>query len=186
MFCRTKEVHHLYVEDDENRLLIALGNIIERGTAMEWVLRLAFCCLVGSKYAAVVAGGQSASWLIDQCDALARVNREMTQESRTLLRAALSACKSASQQRNALIHGEKAPLPGGQIITSLSRRGTHIARSDSWTLETIEAVSDALGNAAYDLVKATEDGLSLDVLAVADDLDWDLSPREPNGPDLAE
>ena len=51
-----------------------------------------------------------------------------------------------------------------------------MARSDSWTLETIEAVSDALGNAAYDLFKATEDGLSLDVLAVADELDWDLPP----------
>jgi hypothetical protein len=75
-----------------------------------------------------------------------------------------------------LIHGAKAPLPDGRIITSLSRRRTHMARSDSWTLETIEAVSDALGNAAYDLFKATEDGLSLDVLAVADELDWDLPP----------
>ena len=164
------------MEDDENRLLIALGRITESSTTMEWVLRLAFCCLVGSKYAAVVAGGQSASWLIDQCDALVRVNREITEESRRLLRAALSACKSASQQRNALIHGEKAPLPGGRITTSLSRRRTHIARSDSWTLETIEAVSDALGNAAYDLFKATEDGLSLDLLVAADELDWDLPP----------
>ncbi len=70
MLCRPKEVHHSDMEDDENRLLIALGRITESSTTMEWVLRLAFCCLVGSKYAAVVAGGQSASWLIDQCDAL--------------------------------------------------------------------------------------------------------------------
>ena len=87
------------MEDDEIRLLIALGKITESGTTMEWVLRLAFCCLVGSKYAAVVAGGQSAGWLIEQCDALAEVNREITEESRKLLRAALSACRSASQQR---------------------------------------------------------------------------------------
>lgn len=176
MHCRPKEVHHSDMEDDENRLLIALGRITEASTTMQFALRLAFCCLMGSKYAAVVAGGQSVSWLIDQCDALVRVNREITEESRRLLRAALSASRSANQQRNALIHGEKAPLPDGRITTSLSRRLTHIARSESWTLETIEAVSDALWTAAYHLVGATEEGLSLDVLAVADELDWDLPP----------
>ena len=164
------------MEDDENRLLVALGNITERSVAMEWVLRLAFCCLVGSKYAAIVAGGQSASWLIDQCDALTQANREITEESRTQLRATLSACRSASQQRNTLIHGEKAPLTDGRIITSLSKRRTHIAREDSWTLETIEGISDAIGNAALGLYEAIEESLSLDLLAAADDLDWDLRP----------
>jgi hypothetical protein len=165
------------MEDDENRLLVALGRTTESSTAMDWVLRLAFCCLVGSKYAAVVAGGQSTSWLIDQCGALAEVNREITEDSRRLLHAALSACRSASQQRNTLIHGEKAPLPDGRIIMAVSKRRTYIAREDFWTLESIEAASNALGNAAYDLVKAIEDSLSLDVLAVADELDWDL-PRQ--------
>ena len=173
MLLRPKEVHHSDTEDDEIRLLIALGKITESGTTMEWVLRLAFCCLVGSKYAAVVAGGQPAGWLIEQCDALAEVNREITEESRKLLRAALSACKSASQQRNTLIHGEKAPRADGRIITSLSRRRTHIARSDSWTLETIEAVSGALGKAASALYKAIEDGLPPDALAATDELDWE-------------
>lgn len=162
------------MEDDENRLLVALGRITESSTAMDWVLRLTFCCLVGSKYAAVVAGGQPTSWLIDQCGALAGVNREITEDNRRLLRSALSACKSASHQRNALIHGEKAPLSDGRIITSLSRRGRHLARETSWTLETVEAVSGALGNASYDLFRAVESSLSLDVLAVADELDWEL------------
>jgi hypothetical protein len=31
--------------------------------------------------------------------------------------------------------------------------------------------------AARELVKAVEDSLSLDVLAVADDLDWDFPPE---------
>jgi hypothetical protein len=53
MACRPKEVHHSDMEDDEDRLLVALGRITESSTTMEWVLRLAFCCLVGSKYAAV-------------------------------------------------------------------------------------------------------------------------------------
>ena len=37
---------------------------------MEMLLRRAFCGLVGSKFAAVVAGGQGADWLIQQCRAL--------------------------------------------------------------------------------------------------------------------
>ena len=164
------------MEDDEDRLLVALGKTTEAGTVMELVLRLAFCGLVGSKYAAVVAGGQSVSWLIDQCIALANINREMTEDSRRSLRAALMECKEASRQRNALIHGGKAPLPDGRILTSLSRRHTHLPHEDSWTLETIETVSDAILKAARELVKAIEDGLSLDVLAVADDLDWDFPP----------
>ncbi len=97
--------------------MVALGKITEAGTVMEWVLRLAFCGLVGSKYAAVVAGGQSTSWLIDQCIALTDVNREMAEDTRSSLRAALMECKGASLQRNALIHGGKAPLPDGRIIT---------------------------------------------------------------------
>jgi hypothetical protein len=60
------------MEDDENRMLVALGKVSESGTTMEWVLRLAFQCLVGSKYAAVVAGGQPVGWLIAQCIALTR------------------------------------------------------------------------------------------------------------------
>jgi hypothetical protein len=81
-----------------------------------------------------------------------------------------------SRQRNELIHGAKAPLADGRIITSLSKRLTHIARESSWTLETMEAVSDAIGKAAYDLVEAIEGSLSLNVLAVADELDWDFRP----------
>lgn len=164
------------MEDDEDRLLVALGKITESGTVMEWVLRLAFRCLVGSKYAAVVAGGQSASWLIEQCTALTNINREITEDSRRSLRTALSECKEASSKRNALIHGAKAPVPGGQIITSLSKPHTHLAREVSWTLESIEAVSDALLSAALKLVKAVEDGLSMDVSAVADELDRDFPP----------
>jgi hypothetical protein len=164
------------MEDDENRLLVALGKTTEAGTVMEWVLRLAFCSLVGSKYAAVVAGGQSASWLIDQCNALTDINREMTEDSRRSLRAALTECKEAGQKRNALIHGGKAPLPDGRILTSLSKRHTHLPREAPWTLDTIEAVSHAILKAARELVTAIEDSLSLDVLAVADDLDWDFPP----------
>jgi hypothetical protein len=106
------------VEDDENRLLTALSKITERGIAMEWVLRPAFCCLVSSKYAAVVAGGQSSSWLIDQCDALARINREMTEEGRKAQRVAPLACRSASQQRDTLIRARRLRWP---MVGSLRR-----------------------------------------------------------------
>jgi hypothetical protein len=45
--------------------LIALGMITENSAALDSTLRGMFCALVGSKYAAVVAAGRDAGWLID-------------------------------------------------------------------------------------------------------------------------
>jgi hypothetical protein len=41
--------------------LIQLGMLVEVSANMETVLRSAFCFLVGSKFAAIVAGGQSSA-----------------------------------------------------------------------------------------------------------------------------
>lgn len=52
--------------------LAALGQVIESSAFMEYTLRNAFCSLVDSKYAAIVAGGQSVNWLIEQCKGACR------------------------------------------------------------------------------------------------------------------
>jgi hypothetical protein len=61
--------------------LAALGQVIESSAFMEYTLRNAFCSLVDSKYAAIVAGGQSVNWLIEQCKALADVHHDMDRAS---------------------------------------------------------------------------------------------------------
>lgn len=50
--------------------LLALGSVLIAAGALEDLLRDAFCALVGSKFAAVVAGGQGGDWLIGYCKAL--------------------------------------------------------------------------------------------------------------------
>jgi hypothetical protein len=44
----------------------ALGQVVEMAAVMEVSLQMAFCALLGSKYAAVVAGSQEAHWLIGE------------------------------------------------------------------------------------------------------------------------
>ena len=56
----------LWVYEDQSSAAVqserraALGLVIEWAAIMEEILRFSFCSLVGSKYAAVVAGGQGA------------------------------------------------------------------------------------------------------------------------------
>ena len=52
---------------DNTVLVFALGSVFEQSARMEWVLRSVFCVLVGSKYAAIIAGEQPLTWLLDNC-----------------------------------------------------------------------------------------------------------------------
>src|SRR5215831_3625892 len=72
-----------------NERLIVLGSVTERSAIMEWMLRIAFCALVESKYAAVLAGGRSINDLIHDCHALLKVHPEIPEQKRDALRAAL-------------------------------------------------------------------------------------------------
>jgi hypothetical protein len=85
--------------------LIELGMVTENSATMENTLRSAFCSLVGSKYAATVAWGQTVSWLIDQCRALIAVHREIAAEHKQAIIDALDKRKSANGKRNILVHG---------------------------------------------------------------------------------
>ena len=48
---------------------------------MEHLARTVFVTLVGSKYAAVVAGGQNVSWLLEQSQALTTARQEIPRGS---------------------------------------------------------------------------------------------------------
>jgi hypothetical protein len=93
------------VKDMQTQRLLALGTVITVSGAMEDVLRDAFCALVGSKFAAVVAGGQGADWLIGYCRALVEAHVELPEASRNSVKDALQLCRSANERRNQLVHG---------------------------------------------------------------------------------
>jgi hypothetical protein len=103
--------------------MLALGEVVQWSATMESTLRNAFSSLVGSKFAAVVAAGQSTGWLIEQCKALTDVHREMPEEHQASIKAALDRCRAASEQRNHLVHGVKTGIrvSDGALQTMRSR-----------------------------------------------------------------
>lgn len=120
---------------DHAERLTALGQVIESSVAMESRLRAAFCALVGSKYAAVVAGGQTADWLTEQSKALVDAHHDVGEAGRQAIKAALNRCKAANEQRNILAHSVAVGLrsdPAFQMVRS--RRHTYDSDVRPFTL----------------------------------------------------
>jgi hypothetical protein len=114
-----------------NDYMVALGAVVMSSATMEGCLREAFCSLVGSKFAAIVAGGQAVAWLIDQCEALTDAHRDLPELTRKAIRDALRNCREANGRRNDLVHGLKAPSEMG-LETIRSRKNTYVVTSKEW------------------------------------------------------
>src|SRR4029077_4216526 len=118
------------MDKDVEELLIrrhaALGEVIEASAVMEWVLRETFCSLVDSRFAKIVAGGQSVVWLIDTSAALVDAYAQMPAGARKAIKDTLAASRAANERRNHLVHGIKSTTltPDGSMHTLKSRRGT--------------------------------------------------------------
>jgi hypothetical protein len=152
---------------DNTVLVFALGSVVEQSARMEWVLRSAFCVLVGSKYAAIIAGGQPLTWLLDNCKALVRANLEMTQEQIADIDAALTACSTANERRNVLVHGLSRPgdEPDG-LEKARSRRRTDVPHISQWTVDTIDEVGYQLVYATGLLLKAIQSAMGLEAMGM--------------------
>ena len=152
-----------------NDYMAALGGVAVSATTMEHFLREAFCSLIGSKFAAVVAGGQAVAWLIDQCEALTGAHRELPRATRDSIGGALRLCHDANGRRNDLMHGLKAPTEIG-LETIRSRRHTHVLAKKAWPLSEIKAVSHDLAVAGFGLHAAMVDALGQEVVDVGEAL----------------
>src|SRR5580698_4712747 len=110
----TSDYDPLWIYDDERPAAVqserraALGLVIEWSAIMEEILRTSFCSLVGSKYAAVLAAGQGAEWLVESCKAVVKVHREISDDEKGAIKAALDQCSAVNKRRNTLVHGVKA------------------------------------------------------------------------------
>lgn len=130
---------------DHTQRLTALGHVIELSVTMESRLREVFCALVGSKYAAVVAGGQTADWLIEQSKALADAHHEMPDAGRQAIKVALNRCKAANEQRNILAHSVAVGLRSDPAFRMVrSRRYTYDSDVRPFTLAEIRAAASEL------------------------------------------
>jgi len=154
---------------------IALGSVIIASGAMEDFLRDAFCALVGSKFAAVVAGGQGADWLIGYCQALVEAHVELPVASRESVKAALQLCQSANERRNRLVHGAKtvSSRSDGSFDVLRSRRHQYKLHVEQWTPAQIDEVAEAIGRAAEELLTAMLNAMGQDMAVLSDQLEWE-------------
>ena len=152
-----------------------LGRVIYNSAAMESTLCDAFCSLVGSKFAAIVAAGQSVTWLIEQCRALTDAHREMSQESREAIKAALNHCSSANEKRNHVFHGVKTAVAvdDGSFATIKSRSRKYRPMIQNWTPETLQEVTLELAHATSELFGAIQAAVSPHMMVIGDALGWE-------------
>lgn len=137
----------------------ALGQVVEAAAVMEIALRMAFCVLIGSDHAAVVAGGQETHWLIENCDTIARHRADLTVPQRGTIRAALQACRDANRDRNRLVHDAWGTGPDGTPAALLGGQDSYEITGRAWTAAAIWAARDAIVGAQRALLAAVEDAL---------------------------
>jgi hypothetical protein len=145
----------------------ALGRVVEAAAVMEIALRMAYCALTGGEYAALVADGQEAHWLIDSCDVVARHHGELNQASRDAIRQALRACRDASRDRNRLVHDAWNLTADGRPVTVASRARSYEIAGRPWAVDDIKAVAAGIAAAQRELLGSVEDALGPDRLDAA-------------------
>lgn len=157
----------------------ALGQVVEMAAVMEISLRMAFCALLGSKYAAVVAESQETHWLTATCDTLVRHHRALNQAQREAIRATLRACRDANRARNRLVHDAWGTSPGGAPAAIQTARASYPIAGRTWAVGEIRAVADEIGKAQNELLTAIEDALGASSLRLEGQLrDEDLRSAE--------
>jgi len=157
----------------------ALGQLVEEAALMEIALRMAFCALMGSDYAVVVAGGQETHWLIENCDALARRRPDLTATQREGIRSALHACREANRDRNRLVHDAWGTGPDGAPASLRGGQGNYQITGRTWTTAAIRAVGDAIASGQRALLEAVEQALgAASVRLASQQLAADIAERD--------
>lgn len=155
--------------DDDDRQH-ALGGVVLESAYMEHLLRAVFTALLGSKYGAVVAAGQNAGWLTEQCQAMAKTRQEITADGRDALLNALAACSDAYQRRNRVVHDAWARRAGGLTVTLRSQRKQAEMTVTARTVPELDALAGDLAAAADSLAAAATAALGGECLQLENQL----------------
>jgi hypothetical protein len=148
----------------------ALGQLVETAAVMEIALRMAFCVLIGGKYAAVVAAEQETHWLIETCDDVTRHHDDLTESQRQAVRTALRACREANRDRNRLVHDAWGTSPDGAPATLSGGQQSYHIFGRAWNDAQIQAAADASVSAQHALLAAMEAALGPASMRAAEQL----------------
>jgi len=128
-----------------------------------------------SKFAAIVAAGQSTVWLIGQCKALTDAHLEIPETHRDAIKAALDRCAALNERRNHLVHGVKTGVrvSDGAFKTIRSRTRTYMPTIQNWTPATLREAAGELAQANSELFAAIQAAASPQMMVISDALAWE-------------
>ena len=107
-------------------------------------LRILFCTLVDSKYAAIVAGGQSANWLIENSTAVANVHSDLGEDDRAIFKDLLIRASAAYRARNRYIHDTWVTGSNGDLSQLRSKSKSYKLDHQSVSIEQVNGTADEL------------------------------------------
>lgn len=169
--------------EEANTRYIALGELVEAASAFEMELRGALCALTGSKYAAIIVAGRMAGELIENCIAITKKHREISELAREQLLAVLSKAKINSERRNRLIHDVWAyGGPDGAMLMR-SKLRDHTLTVSSTSIEVVQETSRALCETSFELHNILIEALGHQAATIESQLRWEeylatLTPEE--------
>jgi hypothetical protein len=107
-------------------------------------LRILFCTLVDSKYAAIVAGGQSANWLIENSTAVVNVHSDLGEDDRAIFKGLLIRASAAYRSRNRYIHDAWVTGSNGDFSQLRSKPKSYKLDHQSVSIEQVNGTADEL------------------------------------------
>lgn len=154
------------------QLLAALGHVIRCTSNFDRALQTLFCALVASPMAAVIAAGQSTSWLMQECRRLADHHPDIEEVARTKLHALLLEAKGAVEHRNRLAHDGWGSTPDGQAALVRSQRGRVHREWSRVTVEEVVASGRRLTDASFAVENWIVEVLGHEALSYENALRW--------------
>ena len=168
---------------DEARL-VALGRVVDSASKLDFALRSLFCNLIGSKFAAVVAGGQMTTWLIENCKAVVKVHDELSDDQRLALDEILSRSKAANTRRNRYVHDLWGISGDGSYEQLRSRVGSHDLEAAAVSIDDVEKIASELA-ACGATIRRLESEIWREQSGVEVQLRWEDHLRSMTDEDLA-
>ena len=156
-----------------NARYIAMGELVDAASSFEMGLRSALCALIGSKYAAIIVAGRMAGELIDNCTAITKKHREISEPAREQLVTVLSRAKVASERRNRLIHDVWVHGgPNGSMLMR-SKFRDHSLPVSSTSVDAVQETTQALREISAELHQILTRELGMLAATIESQLRWE-------------
>lgn len=154
------------------QMLMALGSVVRTHSMLDYTLRMLFCALTDSKYAAITSAGQTTGWLVDSCMRLVARRDGLTEGQRDDLCELLKRTRAAAEERNRLVHDVWAVgIEIGQLMRS--NRKTYELSFVPVTLERLLTAQGDLGSRSESIAVWVETSLGPAAVDLETQLRWE-------------